>query len=43
VHSSVYRGEAAADEQLAHSAARLRQLWERLQSSPDDAFIEGRY
>jgi cytochrome b pre-mRNA-processing protein 3 len=41
--SSVYGRESASDEQAGHSAAALRQLWQRLQAAPDCDLVEGKY
>lgn len=43
VRSSVYGTAPASDQQIAHSSARLRQLWQRLLSSADADVVEGKY
>lgn len=43
VRSSVYANAPASDQQIAHSSARLRELWQRLRSSPDANLVEGKY
>lgn len=41
--SSLYGDQAPGSEQLAHSAARLRELWQRLRVSADADIVEGRF
>ncbi|MGI8704374.1 MAG: ubiquinol-cytochrome C chaperone family protein [Sphingomicrobium sp.] len=43
VVSSVYRGSEPRDDALKHSDEKLRDLWERLSSAPDDLLVEGRF
>lgn len=43
VRSSVYGSSAASGDQVAHSAARLAELWQRLCSSSDADMVEGKY
>ena len=43
VRSSVYGSAAASADQVAHSSARLAELWQRLRSSSDADVVEGRY
>jgi cytochrome b pre-mRNA-processing protein 3 len=41
VESSLYRSQAAADPALKHSAASLRDLWERLGAASEAKLIKG--
>ena len=41
--SSIYGDQAPAGEALAHSSARLRALWRRMQASADGDLIEGKF
>ncbi len=43
VGSSVYGSDRPGDDQLAHSSARLRELWARLGASDDAELVEGKY
>ncbi|MBA3525615.1 MAG: ubiquinol-cytochrome C chaperone family protein [Pseudomonadota bacterium] len=43
VRSSVYGTGAPSDTQLAHSSAKLRELWQRLASSSDADIVKGVY
>ena len=43
VRSSVYGSGTPGDARFGYTAAQLRKLWERLQSSPDADVVEGKY
>lgn len=43
VRSSVYRGQQPDSGALAHTEARLRQLWTHLSEAPNNALLEGRF
>lgn len=43
VVSSLYRGEAPADDALQHSTDSVRELWARLGAAGEQQLIEGRY
>ncbi len=43
VRSSVYGSGQPEDDQLAHSSAKLRELWQRLAASDDAEVAEGKY